>query len=251
MSQPPMGIALPRLTPTVKVLLIANAALYVLLGLIGRFYPEAGETILDNLALSVNAILSFRLWTLLSYSLLHSLADFFHLFFNMLLLYFFGPTLEGRWGSRRFVIFYFLGALGGGLTFFAFNLALGSSARLVGASGAVLALIIAWGILFPNLPVYLFGVLPIRGKHLILLTVGIELLLAVSQTPVSSAAHFGGMATGALLITGYWRPSKVWGRLRPRLRVPRARRGRRRTPKFTVVINPDDDDKAPPGGWVH
>jgi membrane associated rhomboid family serine protease len=194
---------------------------------------------------------SFKLWTLLSYSLLHNLADFFHLFFNLLLIYFFGPTLEGRWGSRRFVIFYFSGALGGGLAFIAFNLLLGSGALLVGASGAVLALIIAWGILFPNLPVYLFGVLPLKGKHLILLTVGVELLLAVSQTPVSSAAHFGGMATGALLVTGYWRPSKLWARLGFKLKVPIARKGRRKTPKFTVVINPDDDDKAPPGGWVH
>jgi membrane associated rhomboid family serine protease len=142
-----------------------------------------------------------------------------------------------------------MGALGGGLVFVAFNLLVGAEARLVGASGAVLALIIAWGMIYPNIPIYFFGILPLKGKHLIIITVAIEVLVSVSQSPVSSSAHFGGMATGALLISGFWRPSKILGALRGRLGI--GRRRRKGGPKLTVVINPNDDDKAPPGGWVH
>ncbi|MBN2359312.1 MAG: rhomboid family intramembrane serine protease [Deltaproteobacteria bacterium] len=243
MSQAPVGIALPRLTPAVKVLLVTNTALFVLLGLAIKLAPAMGVALFENLALSVAALAQLKVWTVVSYAFVHSLFDVFHLLFNMLLLYFFGPMLERRWGTRQFMFFYLGGALGGGLVFAVFNLAISSDAPVVGASAAVLALIVAWGFLFPQMPIYFFGLLPLKGYHLIAITVAIELLLAVSQSPVSSAAHFGGMATGALLVTGYWRPRKLWERLRPKKRA--------RVPKLSVFVNPKDDDKAPPGGWVN
>ncbi|MFH1812113.1 MAG: rhomboid family intramembrane serine protease [Pseudomonadota bacterium] len=247
MAQNPTGLALPRLTPAVKVILITNVAVFVLLGLLVKIAPGFYVILFDNLALSPSAIVDFKVWTLLTYAFVHSLQDVFHLLFNLLLLFFFGPALEQRWGTRRFVIFYAMGALGGAALFLAFNVLVGNEARVVGASGAVLAALVAWGLIYPNIPVYFFGILPLRGKHLILITIGIELLMAVSQTPVSSATHFGGMAVGALLVTGYWRPRALF----EKLQLARKKVRRPRSPKFTVVINPDDDDRAPPGGWVH
>lgn len=247
MSQSPAGLAVPRLTPAVKVILIANAAIFVILGLLLKIAPALAVLLFDNLALSPGGLVQFKLWTPLTYAFVHSLEDLFHLLFNLLLVFFFGPALETRWGLRRFVAFYAMGALGGAAAFIAFNVIVGQDARVVGASGAVLALIVAWGLIYPNIPVYFFGILPLKGKHLILITVGIELLMAVSQTPVSSATHFGGMAVGALLVTGYWRPRAVLDRLG----LGRGKPRKPRHPKFTVVINPNDDDRAPPGGWVH
>jgi len=243
MSQAPIGLALPRLTPAVKVLLVANTALFLLIGLTFQFLPEVGRPLYRNLALSVPALMDLKLWTILSYAFVHSLEDVFHLLFNMLLLYFFGPTLERRWGTRQFMVFYLAGALGGGAVFAAFNFAIGSDTMVVGASGAVLALVVAWGILFPQMPIYFFGLVPLKGYHLIALTVAIELLTAVSQSPVSSSCHFGGMATGALLVTGYWKPAKLWARLKPKKK--------KRIPKLSVFVNRNHDDKEPPGGWVN
>lgn len=241
MSQAPIGLALPRLTPAVKVLLVSNAVLFLLIGLTYQFLPEVGRPLYRNLALSVPALLELKLWTILSYAFVHSLDDVFHLLFNMLLLYFFGPTLERRWGTRQFMVFYLVGAVSGGAVFAGFNFLIGSGTAVVGASGAVLALVVGWGFLFPQMPIYFFGLVPLKGYHLIAITVAIEVLSAVSLSPVSSACHFGGMAAGALMVTGYWKPAKLWARLRPK----------KRPPKLSVFVNKQHDDKEPPGGWIN
>lgn len=105
-----------------------------------------------------------------------------------------------------------------------------------------MALIIAWGMIYPKLPIYFFGILPLQGKHLIAITVAIELLVAVSQSPISSSAHFGGMAMGALIISGYWRPDKIKNLIQ-------RQKSKRSRSKVHIVVPPKDDD-APPGGWV-
>lgn len=237
-----MGLALPRLTPVVKALMIANVAVFLLLGLGLRIAPGLTIFAQDNLVLTTTGYGLFKLWTYFSYAFVHSLQDIFHLLFNMLVLFFFGPNLEQRWGAKRFILFYLMGALGGALLFVAFELLSGGSHRLLGASGAVLALIIAWGMIYPKLPIYFFGILPMQGKHLILVTVGVEILMAVSQSPISSAAHFGGMGMGALIISGYWRPSRLRDRFFPKKNKAKA--------SHLHVVIPRHDDKAPPGGWV-
>jgi membrane associated rhomboid family serine protease len=243
MSQAPIGLALPRLTPAVKVLLVSNAVLFLLIGLTVQFVPDIGIPLYRNLALSVPALQALKLWTLLSYAFVHSLDDVFHLLFNMLLLYFFGPTLERRWGTRQFTLFYAVGALSGGMVFAAFNALIGSPTSVVGASAAVLALVVAWGFLFPKMPIYFFGLVPLKGYQLIAITIAIEILTAVSQSPVASSAHFGGMAAGALMVTGYWKVDKLWALVMSRRR--------KRVPKLSVIATPRRNDKEPPGGWVN
>lgn len=237
-----MGIALPRLTPVVKWIMIANVAIFLMIGLAMRITPGLGIVLIDNLALSTAGNGLFKIWTYLTYAFMHDLRDIFHLLFNMLVLYFFGPQLEQRWGARRFIIFYLLAALGGALLFVAFNMLTGSPERLIGASAAVLGLIVAWGMIYPNLPIYFFGILPLQGKHLIAITVAVEVLVAVSQSATSSSAHFGGMAMGALIISGYWRPTKLKN-------LFRQQKSKHSRSKLHVVIPPKDDG-APPGGWV-
>jgi len=92
----------------------------------------------------------------------------------------------------------------------------------VGASGAILGMVAAFGILFPKLPVYLFGVYPIKGRTLAILfaVISTGVPLIYRHANVSVAAHIGGLAIGALLASGFWRPSRF---LR-RIRLARARR---------------------------
>jgi len=86
---------------------------------------------------------------------------------------------------------------------------------VVGASGAVYGLVIAWVFVNPERQVWLLGLLPIKGKHFALIPIGLAVADFLLRAPgVSHAAHLGGMAIGALLITGWWRPSRLAARLR-------------------------------------
>lgn len=199
------------LTPWVKRLLIANVAVFVLAALVR---PVAGW-----LAFVPSAVL-FRPWTLLTYMFVH--AGFLHLLFNMLMLFFFGPQIEGRWGSREFVRYYVLCGLGAAaLSFvFAFN------AAVVGASGAIYGVMVAFAVLWPDARIYFWGIFPIPAKWLVLGLVGFSLFMTVSPSGdgIAHAAHLGGAAAGFLYLrfgdNFRWR----WERMkkkasRPRLKV--------------------------------
>lgn len=231
------GFALRRPPKTVSILLVALLALWVLSTLLVRFVPS-GPSLYQELALDPAAVLQHgKIWQVLTYAALHDLMSPGHVLFNMLGLYFFGSELVLRWGDRRFLLFLVLAALGGA-SFVLLAWALGLSAGpVVGASAVVLALVVAWGLLFRERTVLLFFVLPVRGIHMVWMAVAFEILSALSLGPVSAAAHFGGMATGAVLVQGLWRPNRMrlfWDDALVKL-------GIRKRAKLYVVPKPGDD----------
>ena len=237
-----------RLTRAVKWLLILNGAVFLLELIIGRF--EGGlDFLLDELALSFDRFLfGGRIWQPLTYMFLHDPMGISHILWNMLILWMFGSPLERFWGARRFVRFYLVTGL-----FAAATILLGAllapsqrSVPTMGASGALYALLVAFGFNYPNTYVYLFGLFPIKGKHLVMLFVGLGLLQSVTlgASNVSLAAHFGGMLAGFLLVTGAWRPRKVWGWIK----LAVMKRRYRRLKKKLRVVDRDDDGS---GGYMH
>ena len=86
---------------------------------------------------------------------------------------------------------------------------------VLGSSGAIYGLVVAWAISYPNKIIYFFGLFPMKGKHFCLIPIGYALVdFLLGTKGVSHAAHLGGMAIGALLVTGFWRPQKAYQRLR-------------------------------------
>jgi len=175
-----------HLTPWVKRLIIANTAIFILTAIapIVRVYLafEPAATIL-------------RPWTVFTYMFVHG--GFFHLLFNMLALFFFGPPLEERWGSREFVKFYLICGLGGAaLSFvFAFN------HPVVGASAAVYGVMLAFAMVWPDVPIYLFAIFPIKAKWLVAIFVGMSILSALpggASDGIAHFAHLGGFAAAYL-----------------------------------------------------
>lgn len=140
----------------------------------------------------------FRPWTLLTYMFLH--AGFWHLFSNMIGLFFFGPRLESRLGARNFLWLYFLSGLGGAALSFIFSF----SAPVVGASAAVYGVLIGFAIYWPRENVYIWGVLPIQARVLAAGLVCISLYSGIAGTGggVAHFAHIGGLAVGAGYL--YW-----------------------------------------------
>ena len=142
-----------------------------------------------------------QLWRLFSYLFLHG--DFFHILFNLLTLYFFGPELERLWGTARFYRFYFITGVGAGL-FVTFSQPY-SLAVTMGASGAIYGLLVAFAVNFPNRIVYLYAVFPVRVKHLV---VGIFIIAFFASWSgaggrISHVAHLGGAVVGYLYLRSW------------------------------------------------
>ena len=177
------------MTPWVLKLLIANIVMFFLYPLSPvelSFYPPA---------------ILVRPWTLVSYMFLH--AGFMHLLFNMIGLYFFGPRVEDRLGAKGFLWLYFLSGLGAALFHFVFS----REYPVVGASGAVYGVLLAFAMYWPRERIYIWGILPIEAWLLVTLLVFASLYFGVNPSAASRTAHFahlGGLAFAFVFI-------KWWG----------------------------------------
>ncbi len=136
-------------------------------------------------------------WQLITYQFMH--AGIGHIFFNMLALWMFGSELEQIWGSVRFIVYYLLCGIGGGLL----HIAIGSAGATVGASGAIMGVLIAFGMTFPNRPILMFPFfIPIPAKYFVAMYALIDLVSAASSTSdgIAHFAHIGGAVMGFLLM---------------------------------------------------
>jgi membrane associated rhomboid family serine protease len=173
------------MTPWVRRLLAANALMY----LASRVYP-----ILFDYMVLVPAQIPTRPWTLITYMFLHDPNGFGHILFNMLALYFFGSRVELRIGSRHFIQLYLISGMAGGLLSLPFT----PYAPIIGASGAVFGVSFAFAYFWPRERIYIWGVLPIEARWLVILTTGIALFggFTGAQGGVAHFAHLGGYVGG-------------------------------------------------------
>jgi membrane associated rhomboid family serine protease len=205
---PQMRIAFPKITPVVKWLLIINVAVFlvsIMIPAVARFFYTWFSVYPATVGVSL------QLWRLITYQFLHSVYGFGHIFVNMLVLFFFGPMLERFWGSRKFLTFYLICGAMGGVVYPVLALAGWLEAGpLVGASGSVLGMLAAGAILFPNLRVYVWGIIPVKLMVLAIIFAAISILTLLRPDQFSNAggqaAHLGGMAAGAIYVLSQsWR----------------------------------------------
>ncbi len=198
-GSPQMRFNLPRLTPVVKWLLIVNISIFVVAvlfrpvgGFLEKWFAVDGSSWLTRL----------QLWRLVTYEFLHSRDFIGHIFFNMLALFFLGPPLERHWGSRRFLPFYLMCGVAGGV-FYLLLTATGflEPATMIGASGSILGLLAACAILFPHIVVFVvFFPVPIRIAAVALTFMYFLLMITRSANAGGQAAHLAGMAAGAAYV---------------------------------------------------
>ncbi|MDR1251574.1 MAG: rhomboid family intramembrane serine protease [Treponema sp.] len=131
-------------------------------------------------------------WTFVSYMFLHG--GFSHIFFNMLGLFIFGTQVERQMGSREFLLFYFVtGSLAGVFSFTVYCLTGADAVILMGASGALFAVELAYAVFFPDSIIYLWGILPLRAPVMVLGFTALELFFSVTGMN-SGVAHFTHLA---------------------------------------------------------
>lgn len=191
-------------TPGVRRLMAANAVVYLL-----SITVFTGPWLLRTFAFSPSAAL-VRPWTFLTYMFVHG--GLLHLAFNMLMLFFFGPAVEDRMGTRAFLGYYVIAGLGGAALSFVIAL-FAPVAPFVGASGAVFGVALAFALHWPDAPILVFPLpVPIPAKWLVVILATLDLALAVSGASdgVAHFAHLGGFVTGLLYLRG-----EAWLQHRP------------------------------------
>jgi membrane associated rhomboid family serine protease len=145
---------------------------------------------------------NFKAYQLFTYMFAHG--SFSHIFFNMLALASFGPILESYWGDRKFLIFYIATGIGAGLIYAGLNYFVGNGGPMLGASGAIYGILMAFGMVFPNLEIMLlFPPIPLKAKYMVFVMGAITYAMDQSGQ-VAHAAHFGGAVAAFILIT-IWR----------------------------------------------
>lgn len=138
-------------------------------------------------------------WTFLTSVFLHG--GFWHLFVNMLVLFFFGGELERRVGSRKFLEIFMISGIAGNLGFVLLSLVMNSPVPAVGASGAVFGVFAALAIIAPEIRVLLWFVIPLKIRHALVLFALWNLFLLPYGGPVANSAHLSGLLIG--LVYGY------------------------------------------------
>lgn len=218
-----------NITPVVKNLLIINVIFFFATWL----FQQQGIALDQYLAVFYFDSPDFKIWQPITYMFMHG--NLTHIFFNMFALYSFGSILEAHWGGKRFINFYLITGLGAlalqwGVQAFEVYQITGSSIHdlttltvqnesdlrtlqqiyfgpMVGASGAIFGLLVAFGMLYPNLEMYIMFIpVPVKAKYIVPVYIVLELVLGFSKIEGDSVAHFahlGGALIGYILV-------KIW-----------------------------------------
>ncbi len=236
------------LTRTVKWLIGINLSIWFFGVLIFQRLVFHSDTLIEWFGLFPYRVLhQFWIWQPVTYMFLHS-TNVMHVLLNMLVLWWFGSELELRWGRRFFLTYYFVCGIGAAAIYVAgvtiYGLVSGNVLPMmepvVGASGAVYGLLVAYGIIFADRMIYFMMLFPMKAKHFVWIIGFVELATLLDSgidNGVANLAHLGGIVAGYLFLN-------FWTKWRFRLQTSGAsRRGR----KLKLVVN--NERNSSPRYW--
>lgn len=180
------------LTPIIKNLMIVMGIVFLVQQLLLMTRVDVYLYFLNYFALDPDKVWKgYFIWQLFTYIFLHG--GFSHIFFNLLALWMFGGELESYWGSRKFLFYFFFCGIGAGIFTVLF-----SSYSVIGASGAIYGILLAFGWLFPNRPIYIYFLFPIPAKYMVIIYGFIELFSSSSGAGggIAHLTHLGGLVFG-------------------------------------------------------
>ncbi len=182
--------------PAIRALIIGNTLIFALSYVVGGRF-------LDMFGLVPTHVLQDRwIWQPLTYLFIHG--GLMHLLFNLFALWMFGMPVESQWGQLEFLKFYLICGLGAAAATIA--MAPHSNVPVIGASGSIYGLLVAFAMLYPDAVVYLYFLIPVKAAHMAILFGLIEFFAGASGSNpgVARFAHLGGMVTGYLYIRWWW-----------------------------------------------
>jgi membrane associated rhomboid family serine protease len=185
-----------NLTPTVRTLLIINVVIFVLQNMVPQFTVY--------LSLWPIGHPYFEPYQFFTYMFAHG--GISHIFFNMFAFASFAPILEQYWGDKKFLFFYLATGIGAGIIYAVVNYYFfpGHAGPMLGASGALYGVLMAFGLSFPEMELsLLFIPIPIKAKYFVFIIGGLTYFLDQSGT-VAHLAHFGGAFVGYIIVQ-FWK----------------------------------------------
>ncbi len=182
----------------IKVLIGANVVMFLITSFVPRVVPDLG-------LVPALVVRRFWLWQVATYMFLHG--GIFHIVFNMLALWMFGVELERLWGTRYFLKFYFVTGIGAGVLTILFSLLPFGFAQqlqhsiIIGASGAIYGLLLAYALYFPDRPIYMYFVFPIPARVFVAIMGAIAFFSSIGESGgVANATHLGGLLVAYLYL---------------------------------------------------
>ena len=200
-------------TDAIKILVSVNFGIYILQSVSGkedvffRLFGLVPSTFISDL----------MLWQPFTYLFFHapfySSVGISHILLNMLGLWVFGRELEEAWGKTKFLRYYFTTGIGSGLITYFFQIS--SDNPVIGASGAVYGILLAYGISYPNRMLYIWGLIPVRSMWLVIVMGSIAFFgLLGNADGISHVTHISGMFIGYMLLKKKWRWHDIWFAIR-------------------------------------
>ncbi|OYZ17625.1 MAG: rhomboid family intramembrane serine protease [Bdellovibrio sp. 28-41-41] len=237
-------MSIPPFPPTVKWLMIVSVAIWFVGQVILEGFLKVPLT--DIFALQPGQVLfDYSIWQLASYMFLHSQSQVTHIVFNMLMLWFMGAELETRWGSKSFLAFYIINGIGAAIIY-VFGIALysyfsgsqkGLLVPVVGASGSLFALMLAYGWLFGDRVIYFFMVFPMKARYFVMILGFIQisslLTSGVVGGEVAHLAHLGGILSGIIYIF-------FWGLYKTRVQESKTKK----KTNLRLIVNNEEQDSS-------
>ena len=200
-------------TDAIRTLVLVNVAVYLLQSLSGK------EDVFFRLfGLVPSSFLSeLMIWQPFTYMFFHapfySSVGISHILLNMLGLWVFGRELEQAWGKNNFLKYYFVTGIGSGLVTFLFQI--NSDSPVIGASGAVYGVLLAYGLSYPNRMLYIWGIIPVKSLWLVIIMGAIAFFgLLGNADGISHVTHISGMVIGYFMLNKKWRWREILFKIR-------------------------------------
>jgi membrane associated rhomboid family serine protease len=235
-----------------KWLVAINVAVFILQMLLTQ--RGQSDPITEHFSLNAESVLHGQVWQLLTYAFLHTTSSPWHILFNMLFLWWFGSDVEDLYGPREFLLFYLAAAMFGGVVHvllycvgwippvhvLEFGEAVAVTPIVLGASGAVAAVLLLCAFHFPTRIIYVFMLFPVPIWLFLVFIIGLDLFtfLGRQRTGVAVDVHLAGALFAFLYYRRHWRLSTLWPDLK-------AWRRRRSAPRLRVYRGEDEMDREP------
>ena len=180
-------------TEAIKILISINVLLFIF-----RYISIDRYDLAQIFGLSSGDVWPM-IWQPVTYMFIHG--DFFHVFMNMFVLWMFGSEMESIWGSREFIKYYFITGIGSGIIWLLLNIS-NSYSVLIGASGAIYGILLAYGLMFPNRKVLIYFLFPIKVKYFVILLGAVAFISSIgdSGSNISHLTHLSGMLIGFIYL---------------------------------------------------
>ena len=190
-------------TDAIKILILVNIVVFFF-----RYIAQSQIDLAQIFGLSSGNIWPM-IWQPVTYMFVHG--DFFHIFMNMFVLWMFGSEMESIWGRSEFLKYYFTTGIGSGLIWLLFNMG-NPYAVLIGASGAIYGVLLAYGLMFPNRKVLIYFLFPVKVKYFVIFLGGMAFISSMgsSGSNISHLTHLSGMVIGFIYLKSSW----TWSRLK-------------------------------------